>query len=313
MKKALIGFSGLIGKNLLMQTNFDYKFNSKNINKIKKKKYDLVICAAAPGKMYLANKYPKQDKNKINKLINNLKKVETKKFVLISTIQVFKNIKAKNNEFSNQFNKKIAYGRHRRDLEIFCQKKFRNLIIVRLPSVFGPFLKKNFIFDLFNPIPMMLKKDKYNKILSHIPKIYRNNFKKYYDKKNSIFYLKKNFLKKNKPYKEIVNSLKKNNLQSSSFTNPVSSFQYYFLKNLWKDIFKILNKNIKIIHFACEPIKAKTIHKKLLNNNMKKNTSFIYNANMVSKYNKLWRSNNNYLYNKKTIIKQLLNFYKVKK
>ena len=97
MKKALIGFSGLIGKNLKDQTNFQYKFNTKNINSIQKQSFNIVVCAAAPGKMHIANQYPEEDKKKIQSLIKNLKKLKTDKFILISTIQVFEKLNNKNN------------------------------------------------------------------------------------------------------------------------------------------------------------------------------------------------------------------------
>tara|TARA_Y100000590_G_scaffold447629_1_gene583123 strand:+ start:2516 stop:3448 length:933 start_codon:yes stop_codon:yes gene_type:complete len=308
MIKALIGYSGLIGKNLSDQTYFKYKFNSKNIHKIKSKEYDLVVCAGAPGKMHLANKFPKNDKIKINKLIYNLKKVKTKKFVLISTIQVFKNLRAKNSETSKNFNKKITYGKNRRMLEIFCEKKFKNLTIIRLPSVFGKFLKKNFIHDLFNPMPMMLNHQRFLKTIKKIPYKYKNIFKNFYRKKDNNYFLKK--IIKNKAYNNIIKILNQNNLSASSFTNPNSSFQYYFLKNLWNDISYLLNKDIKVINFSCQPLTAKNIYKKLKKKNMKSNNAIIYEANMVSKYSKYWNSRTNYLYNKKEIIKQLLNFYK---
>ncbi len=186
MDKALIGYTGLIGKNLSEQTNFKYKFNTKNISLISKKKYDLIICAAAPGKMHVANQYPKDDKKKILSLIKNLNKIKTDKFVLISTIQVFKKLDSKNNENSKKFNNSITYGKNRRKLEIFCEKKFKNFLLIRLPSVYGNHLKKNFIYDLFNPVPMMLNDSRFKNILSKIPNKHKNYFKKYYLKKKKF-------------------------------------------------------------------------------------------------------------------------------
>jgi hypothetical protein len=43
----------------------------------------------------------------------------------------------------------IPYGRHRLELEHFAAHRFRSLI-VRLPALFGPGLKKNAIYDLLH-------------------------------------------------------------------------------------------------------------------------------------------------------------------
>jgi hypothetical protein len=43
-----------------------------------------------------------------------------------------------------------AYGLHRRCLEKFVEQKFPNHLIVRLPGLVGPGLRKNIIFDFLN-------------------------------------------------------------------------------------------------------------------------------------------------------------------
>ena len=64
-KNALIGYSGFVGGNILNQKKFDYLYNSKNIADVQMKKFDLVVCAAAPGTKWFADKYPKKDFNSI--------------------------------------------------------------------------------------------------------------------------------------------------------------------------------------------------------------------------------------------------------
>lgn len=137
---AIIGYSGLIGSNLLKQYKKKIKtldlFNTKNIKEIKsKKKYDVVFCSALPAIKWIANQKPSLDKKNTLFLINHLKKLTTKKFVLISTIDIYFN---------------HSYGTNRLLLEKFVKKKFKNYHIFRLPGVFGAGLKKNIIFDLIN-------------------------------------------------------------------------------------------------------------------------------------------------------------------
>lgn len=147
---ALIGYTGFVGKEIKNQKNFQKFYNSKNINKIKNNNFDLVVCAGAPGLKWYANKYPNDDKKKIQKLINCLKNIQVKeKFILISTVDVFSKIKNIDERSTPIPRKNNFYGANRLDLENFVKKKFKTkYLIVRLPGLVGDFLKKNFLFDL---------------------------------------------------------------------------------------------------------------------------------------------------------------------
>mgnify|MGYP001161375639 CR=1 FL=1 len=309
-KDAIIGYSGLIGKNILKKKKFKNKYNSKNIKQIRNKNFNLLVCAGAPGSMLLANKKPKQDLNNINNLIRNLKKVKANNFILISTIQVFSNIENKNFETTKKLFNNKAYGKNRRILEKFCQKNFNNCLIVRLPSVFGDFLIKNFIYDLTNPMPKILIKQKMIRIQSVLKPQNFNEIKKIYYKKNNLYHLDYNKFLKNPLKKEIIKEFKENNILSTSFTNVNSKFQFYYLDNIWKDINLALKNKIKTIHLATEPVKANLIHKKFLKKEMKKNDAKIYRANMVTKFSYLWGLKKNYIQNKKQVLKNLEKYFK---
>ena len=135
---ALIGYTGFIGKNLKNQHKFDSLFNSKNITEIENNKYDLIICAGAYGQKWLANKYKEKDLDQIKHLCNNLSKTYAKKFVLISTVCVYDDLE------------ESSYGANRLFLEKEVEGMFSNSTIIRLPSLFGIGLKKNYIYDLIN-------------------------------------------------------------------------------------------------------------------------------------------------------------------
>ena len=150
LKNALIGYSGFIGSNLLNLKKDLLKFNSRNINKIKHLKFNTVICAGTYSKMWLANKNPKKDFNNIKKLIKNLQTINAKKFILISTCEVYGKHTVCNEKTKIYKSKLSHYGLNRFYLENFVKEKFLDHHIIRLPIVYGKGFSKNFLFDLIN-------------------------------------------------------------------------------------------------------------------------------------------------------------------
>ncbi|MEM7020352.1 MAG: pyridine nucleotide transhydrogenase [Pseudomonadota bacterium] len=150
MSNALIGFSGFVGSTLRRQAQFDAHYRSTNIKEITGKSFETIVCAGAPAQKWLANRDPSADLEKITGLINHLKTAQCRRFVLISTVDVFK--KPINVDENTQIEEAglHAYGLHRRQLEKFVEAHFQNHLIIRLPGLVGPGLYKNIIFDFLN-------------------------------------------------------------------------------------------------------------------------------------------------------------------
>lgn len=147
---ALIGFSGFVGSTLLKQADFEYLYRSKNIEEIRHKEFDTVVCAGAPAQKWLANKSPIEDERIIDSLIGHLSTIKCKKIILISTVDVFKNPVGVDEKSTVDEADLHPYGLNRRKLEKFVENNFSNYLIVRLPGLVGPGLKKNVIFDFHN-------------------------------------------------------------------------------------------------------------------------------------------------------------------
>jgi hypothetical protein len=150
MNNALIGFSGYVGSTLLKQAPFESLYRSTNIGEIGGKSFDAVVCAGAPAQKWIANREPEADLKKIEGLIAHLKSMTCKTFVLISTVDVFKNPLGVDEDTSIDEEGLHAYGLHRRLLEKFVESHFPRYLIVRLPGLVGPGLRKNVIFDFLN-------------------------------------------------------------------------------------------------------------------------------------------------------------------
>ena len=150
MKNALIGYSGFVGTTLLKQAPFESLYRSTNISEIEGQIFDTVVCAGAPAQKWIANREPEADLHKINRLISHLKTVQCQTFILISTVDVFTTPVGVDERTEVNETGLHPYGLHRRLLEKFVASHFSRHLIVRLPGLVGPGLRKNVIFDFLN-------------------------------------------------------------------------------------------------------------------------------------------------------------------
>lgn len=150
MANALIGYSGFVGSTLLKQAQFHSLYRSTNISDIKDQSFDFVVCAGAPAQKWIANREPEADLQKIDGLIAHLKSIQCKTFILISTVDVFNSPVGVDEHTPIDESGLHPYGLHRRRLEKFVAEHFVSHLIVRLPGLIGPGLRKNVIFDFLN-------------------------------------------------------------------------------------------------------------------------------------------------------------------
>lgn len=246
--KALIGNTGFIGGNIQTQTNFNDLYNSKNIESIRGKNYDLIVSAGTSSLRWKANLEPQIDLDAIKKLIDCLNDVMAKHFILISTVDVYPMPIDVNEDTQIDSKKQSPYGKNRYYLEKFIAKHFKNFTFVRLPQTFGKGIKKNFVFDLV-----------YNHALD--------------------------------------------------FTHKDSLFQWYNLKNIWKDISIAKKHNIFIINFAVEPITAKELAFYALGINFSTVTKHpALHYDVRTKYGAIFGSADQYIYHKKQVLDEVKNF-----
>lgn len=147
---ALIGHSGFVGTTLNKQAQFDSVYRSTDIAQIENRNFDTVVCAGASAQKWLANLNPEVDGKNIEKLMDHLKTIQCNTFVLISTVDVFLQASGVDEDTLVDETGLHTYGLNRRRLEKFVEDHFPNHLIVRLPGLVGPGLRKNAIFDLLN-------------------------------------------------------------------------------------------------------------------------------------------------------------------
>jgi hypothetical protein len=151
-EKAIIGSTGFVGSNLIKNIDFDFKFNSKNINEIINNSYKTIICSAPSATKWMINKNPEEDIENINKIFNLLKNTYFEKIILLSSIDVYGyDICQEHDEYSIiDVNNNHNYGINRLYFENLLLNNFDDVKIIRLPGLFGDGLKKNILFDLKN-------------------------------------------------------------------------------------------------------------------------------------------------------------------
>ncbi|MGH7620586.1 MAG: NAD-dependent epimerase/dehydratase family protein [Gemmatimonadaceae bacterium] len=146
---ALIGHTGFVGGNLLRQRRFDALFNSANIDQIAGRSFDLVVCCGARAEKWKANADPQGDLDNIEALTRALERVDARKLVLISTVDVFADPVGVDEDSPAPVAGLHAYGRNRRRLEEIVAARF-DALVVRLPALYGSGLKKNALYDLLH-------------------------------------------------------------------------------------------------------------------------------------------------------------------
>ena len=314
MKKGLIGYTGFVGSNLDNQIKFDEKYNSKNIYQIKEKEFNIVYCAGVSAVKWFANQNPQKDIAGINSLIENLKTIKTKTFVLISTIDIYPSFGDIDEDTMPDISKQDTYGKNRYYLENWVKNNFENYLIVRLPALFGKGLKKNFIYDLLNPIPSTIVNSKWEELEKNLSsENFECLFYSYIKDSNGNYQLKKDMEKSEKLKLEKI--LKDYGFTSLNFTDTRSSFPFYYLDNLSRDINKAIEENISVLNISVEPLTCQEVAKEVFGldiENRIENKDPVY-YDMKSKYYKLYNGENGYLYNKELTIKYLKEFVKQEK
>jgi nucleoside-diphosphate-sugar epimerase len=149
MSRALIGATGFVGSNLLRSETFDDLYDSTNIESIRGRRYELVVCAGARAEKWRINAEPERDAAELERLRAALAAVEAERLLLVSTVDVYPEPAGVDEESPIDAAALAPYGLHRLELERWCESRFDTLV-VRLPGLFGPGLKKNLVYDLLH-------------------------------------------------------------------------------------------------------------------------------------------------------------------
>lgn len=302
MKTALVGYTGFVGSNLERSKNFTYKFNSQNIGEAYGLEPDILIYAGVRAEKFLANANPEKDRKSVMEAFENIKKIQPRKLILISTIDVYKSPEEVDENTVIDIEGLQPYGVNRFLLEECIREEFPKALIVRLPGLFGINIKKNFIYDFIHVIPSLLSEEKYKELFFKEQKI-----QEFYELQDNGFYKCKKLCENEKNRLKII--YKKLGFSALNFTDSRGMFQFYPLYRLWGDIEKALDTDLRLLNVATEPISISELYQVLTGKNF---TNYL--AKEIPKYDfrsiyaSLYNGANGYLYNKDEILNEIKKF-----
>lgn len=304
MNKMLVGYTGFVGSNIYAKSNFDGLYNSKNIQEAYGRNPDLLVYSGLRAEKFLANNAPEKDLELIREAERNIKKINPKKLILISTVDVLKNPIDVDENAEIEIEGLQAYGYNRYQLERWVRENYPDALIIRLPGLYGINLKKNFIYDYINVIPSMLKKEKMKELL-----LKNSELENYYKLEDNGFYKLNNIDEEQK--KELRKKLKNIQFTALNFTDSRNVYQFYPLERLWDDIQICIKNNIKLWHPATEPISTSELYKFLTGKNFEnkildESIKYDFKTNYFKEFN----GNNGYIMNKKEILEDIKKFVK---
>jgi len=243
----LVGYTGFVGSNLSGQHEFDGVYNSQNISDAYYTNPGLCVYSGVRAEKFLANTNPEADLAVIKNAIENIKRINPKRLVLISTIDVFKTPYDCDEDTPVGEEGLHAYGYNRRQLEKWCEVNVENCHIIRLPGLFGENIKKNFIYDLIHIIPSTLNEPKFVEFSGK-----ESIIKSCYIKQDNGFYMLKAI--DETEHSSLLEAFGRIGFSALNFTDSRTVFQFYNLARLWEHIEFVINNEITLLHLAVEPV-----------------------------------------------------------
>ena len=273
---SLVGYSGFVGSNLMKYYKFDKVYNSINISDAFSTNPNVLVYAGLRAEKYLANNFPEKDYNNILVAQENIQRIDPQKIIFISTIDVYETPIEVTESTKINIDNLLPYGKNRLILERWIQENFNDYLIVRLPGLYGEFIKK------------------------------------YYNKLDNGFYKCKEVHGREK--KVLINHFEKLGFSALNFTDSRGVFQYYNLKFLWEHIQVALNNKIKILNIATEPIRIDDIYRMIMGKKFENFIlDDIPYYNFKTEYSEIFGGSNGYIFDKDFILNDISKFVNQKR
>ena len=299
---SLVGYTGFVGSNIAKNGEFVGLYNTKNITNAYGTKPEVLVYAGLRAEKYIANKYPEKDMESIQQAIENIKRINPKKVVLISTIDVYNTFDGIDEKTNPDDNKLLPYGKNRLYLEKWIEEQFEEFCIMRLPGLFGQNIKKNFIYDFIHQIPFKLTTEKFLELKEN-----NRVIEKYYTLSKDGFYTCKALTRDEEMELKII--LKQNNFSALNFTDSRGIYQFYNLEYLWTHMNICLSHKVKKVNMATEPVSIDELYTYLTGQKFENRITENPPAyNFKTCYADLFEGKNGYIFDKEQVLLDIKKF-----
>lgn len=219
---------------------------------------DELWCCAAPGSMVHANSHPQEDAAAVEAVFDRMETLAPRRVVLVSTIAALEAFGAGQDEDSTQPEKTTPYGANRAWLEERVQTTWgANALVLRLPALFGPGLKKNALYDLLHPLPSFLRAPDAQRALDLLGPDWAQMGA--WSADGTQWTLNREQAEHHTQAPTWAERLHGANLTSWRFSNPESTYQFYEVPRLVDDAHRLIEAGIRCAHLAPEPLRLRDV------------------------------------------------------
>lgn len=297
MRTALVGCTGFVGGNIAARHPFDGLYHSTDVEQAFGTKPELLVYAGLPAAKYLANTDPAADLAAVEQAMRQIRRIAPERLALISTVDVYPAPDGVDEDTPADTSNPAAYGRNRALLEQWVREECPDALIVRLPGLFGPGLKKNFLYDMLTVTPAMLRADRYEQLAAG-SELVRGAYE---PGRAGFFALRRLEPDKARALRAWFAAQPFNAL---SFTDSRAVYQFYDLTNLWRDLCVALTAGLRLLNIATQPVSAGELYAFLTHgaafDNVLPGAPARYD--MRSRHDALYGGEGGYLYSKSQVL-----------
>ncbi len=249
LKTSLVGCTGFVGGNLAAAHSFDNLYHSTNIETAFGANNGLVVYSGMPAEKFTASANPAADFAAAQNAMENIRRMAPQALVLISTVDVYPLPARVYEDTLPQAKNSPTYGKNRYALESWVREEYPEALILRLPGLFGKGLKKNFLYDMLTLTPSVLAGEKYEELAAKEPLVRQS-----YAEADNGFYRLKPLAPAEK--QRLHDWFEQNDFNALRFTDSRSTYQFYNLAWLWRDIQRCRKLGLRLVNLATPPVEA---------------------------------------------------------
>lgn len=240
MKRTLVGNTGFVGRNLAATAPFDAQYSRANIGESFGADNGLVVYCGMPCGA---------GEDAARQAMDNIAQMRPERLVLVSTTAVYPR---PSGAYEDTPVEAGGAAPGHLALEGLVREAFPEALILRLPALFGPGMRENFIYDMLMPVPRALCGDHYDALSLRVPEVAVG----YQPGPDGIYTLSA----QGDQLAVLGDFFAHNDFNARSFTDSRSILQFYDLANLWRDIELCLSLGLRQVNFATEPVEAGALY-----------------------------------------------------